>query len=293
VFADEIASGQKAAARNGMAASNPEEEAMYETINGIRMAYRDRGRDHETVLLLIHGFPLDSRLWDAQVAGLASRVRVIAPDLRGSGRSDVPPGPYSVDQHAGDLLSLLDHLGIRRAVVGGLSMGGYIAFAIWRRHPERVRALVLADTRAEPDSPQTRAGRDASAARVREIGPAEFAEEMLPRIMAPASMENPRLRSRALHMMAAQSSDGLVGALGALRDRHDSRPLLPGITVPVLVIVGRQDILTPPADARIMAAAIPGARVVEVPGAGHLSPLENPRAVNAALRAFLREVAAA
>jgi 3-oxoadipate enol-lactonase len=266
---------------------------MYANVNGIRMAYRDRGRGHETALLLIHGFPLDSRLWHAQIVGLSSRVRVIAPDLRGCGRSDVPPGPYSVDQHADDLVSLLDHLGIRRAVVGGLSMGGYITFAMWRRYPERVQALILADTRAEPDSPQARANRDASAARVREIGPASFTEEMLPRIMAPASMEVPLVRSRALRMMAGQSSDGLIGALGALRDRPDSRALLPGISVPVLVIVGREDVLTPPADARAMAGAIPGARVVEVPGAGHLSPLENPRAVNAALRGFLREVAAA
>jgi 3-oxoadipate enol-lactonase len=255
------------------------------------MAYRDRGRGRETTLLLIHGFPLDSRLWDAQVAGLSSRVRVIAPDLRGSGHSDVPPAPYSVDQYADDLLALLDRLGIERAIVAGLSMGGYIAFALWRRHPERVQALVLADTRAEPDSSQGRANRDASAARVREIGPAAFAEEMLPRIMAPANVKDPRVRGRALRMMAAQSADGIVGALGALRDRPDSRALLPSITVPVLVIVGCEDSLTPPADARTMAGAIPKARVIEVPRAGHLSPFENPRAVNAALRAFLGEVA--
>jgi 3-oxoadipate enol-lactonase len=266
---------------------------MYASVNGIRMAYRDRGRGCETALLLIHGFPLDSRLWDAQLAGLSSCARVIAPDLRGSGKSDVPPGPYSVDQYAGDVVGLLDNLGIRRAVVAGLSMGGYIAFALWRRHPELVRALVLADTRAEPDSPQGRASRDASAARVQEIGVAAFAAEMLPRIVAPGSVENPRIRGRALRMMAAQPVEGIVGALGALRDRPDSRALLPDFTVPTLVIVGSEDSLTTPADASAMTGAIPGARMVEVPRAGHLSPLENPRAVNAALREFLREVAAA
>jgi 3-oxoadipate enol-lactonase len=265
---------------------------MYATVNGIRMAYRDRGRGREMTLLLIHGFPLDSRLWDAQVAGLSSLVRVIAPDLRGSGRSAVPPGPYSVDQYAGDLVGLLDALAIRRAVVAGLSMGGYIAFALWRRHPERVLALVLADTRAEPDNPQARANRDTAIARVREIGPAAFAEEMLSRIMAPANVDDPLIKGRALRMMAAQPADGIVGALCALRDRPDSRTLLPGITVPALVIVGREDSLTTPAEARAMADAIPAARIVEVPRAGHLSPLENPRAVNAALRAFLGEVAA-
>lgn len=266
---------------------------MYATVNGIRMAYRERGRDHRMALLLVHGFPLDSRLWDAQIAGLSSRVRVIAPDLRGSGKSDVPPGPYSMDQYADDMAGLLDGLGIRRAVVAGLSMGGYIAFALWRRHPERAQALVLADTRAEPDSPQARANRDAAAIRVREIGPAAYAEEMLPRLLAPANLDTPRIRERALPMMAGQPVEGTAGALGALRDRSDSRALLPGISVPVLVIVGREDSLTPPADARAMADAIPGARLVEVPRAGHLSPLENPRAVNAALREFLREVAAA
>lgn len=265
---------------------------MYATVNGIRMAYRDRGRDHKTALLLVHGFPLDSRLWDAQIAGLSSRARVIAPDLRGSGRSDVPPGPYSMDQYADDMAGLLDGLGIRRAIVAGLSMGGYIALALWRSYPERVQALALADTRAEPDSPQARANRDAAAIRVREIGPRAYAEEMLPRLLAPVSLDDSRIRERALRMMAAQPASGIVGALGGLRDRPDSRALLPGISVPALVIVGREDSLTPPADARAMADAIPNARLIEVARAGHLSPLENPRSVNAALREFLRGVAA-
>jgi 3-oxoadipate enol-lactonase len=265
---------------------------MYATVNGIRMAYRDRGRGHQTTLLLIHGFPLDGRLWSAQLSGLASMTRVIVPDLRGCGRSDAPPGHYTMDQYAADLVALLDSLGVLHAVVGGLSMGGYIAFALWRRHPERVRALVLADTRAEPDSPQGRANRDATAARIREIGPAAFAAEMLPRLVAPAGMENPHRKTDALRMMAAQPVEGLIGALGAMRDRPDSRELLYGISVPTLVLVGSEDGLTPPADARAMAGAIPGARVVEAPGSGHLSPLENPRAVNAALRRFLLEVSA-
>ncbi len=263
---------------------------MYATINGVRLAYRERGRRHGTALLLIHGFPLDSRLWDAQLRGLAPWVRVIAPDLRGSGRSEVPPGPYTMDQHADDLAGLLDHLGVRRAIVGGLSMGGYIAFAFWRRYPERVRALILADTKAEPDSPQARAGRDAAAARVGEIGPAAYAQEMLPRLLAPASLENLRVREQTLRILAAQPAEGIVAALGGLRDRPDSRPTLPGITVPVLVLVGEDDALTPPTDARAMAAAIPRAQTVLVPRAGHLSPLENARRVNAALRQFIEQL---
>jgi 3-oxoadipate enol-lactonase len=264
---------------------------MFATVNGIRMAYRERGRGHENALLLVHGFPLDSRLWGAQLAGLSSLARVVAPDLRGSGRSAVSPGPYGMAQHADDLATLMNGLGIRQAVVAGLSMGGYIAFALWRRYPGRVRALVLADTRAEPDSPQARTNRDAAIRRVPEIGVAAYAEEMLPRLLARSNAANSRIRERALRMMAAQPVEGVVSALGGLRDRPDSRDLLPSIAVPVLVIVGREDNLTPPADARAMADGIPGARLVEVPRAGHLSPLENPRAVNRALRAFLREVA--
>ncbi len=260
---------------------------MYATVNGIRMAYRDRGRGHETALLLVHGFPLDSRMWDAQVAALARLVRVVAPDLRGSGGSDASPGPYSMEQHADDLAALLDALDIRQAVVGGLSMGGYVAFAMWRRHPKRIRALVLADTRAEPDSPQGRANRDTTADRVRELGSAAHAEEMLRVALAPSSLDTPRIRERAFRIMSAQPVEGIVGLLGGMRDRVDSRALLATITVPALVIVGREDALTPPPGARAMAEGIPDARLVEVPRAGHLSPLENPRAVNAALRDFL------
>jgi pimeloyl-ACP methyl ester carboxylesterase len=260
---------------------------MYATVNGVRLAYSDRGQRHKTALLLIHGFPLDHRLWEAQSRGLSALVRVIAADLRGCGRSEVPAGPYSVEQHAADLAALLDYLEVRRAVVAGLSMGGYVALAFWRRHAERVQGLALLDTRAEPDAPPARAARDAAAARAQEIGAETFAQELLPRLLAPVSLARPRVVKRALAMMAAQPVEGIVRTLGALRDRPDSRPTLPTITVPALVLTGEADTLTPPADSAAMAAAIPHARQVIVPGAGHLSPLENPRAVNAALRKFL------
>ena len=119
---------------------------MFAQVNGLRLAYGDRGREHERVLLLVHGFPLDRRLWGAQVGALATMTRVITPDLRGHGKSQIVPGPFTMDQHADDLAALLDHLKIRRAVVAGLSMGGYVAFAFWRRYPARVQGLILADT---------------------------------------------------------------------------------------------------------------------------------------------------
>jgi pimeloyl-ACP methyl ester carboxylesterase len=192
-----------------------------------------------------------------------------------------------MDQHADDLAALLDHLGIRRAIVGGLSMGGYVAFAFWRRHAERVGALILMDTRAEPDGPQARANRDAMAARVQQIGAEALAKEMLPRLLAPDNLAVPHIVERALAIMTGQPVEGIVGTLGALRERADSRPTLPTITVPTLVLNGEADTLTPPADGATMVALIPNAQQVIVPGAGHLSPLENPRAVNGELRRFL------
>jgi 3-oxoadipate enol-lactonase len=266
---------------------------MDTTLNGVRIAYHDRGQRHGTALLLIHGFPLDHRIWAPQLAGLSVDVRVIAPDLRGFGRSEVAPGPLTMEQHADDLAALLDHLAIERAVVAGLSMGGYIAFAFWRRYRERVQALVLLDTRAEPDSPQARANRDAAAVKVRQAGSVAVASEMLPRLLAPASLSNRRIADRALTMMAEQPVEGVAGALAGLRDRADSRPALPTISVPTLVLVGEQDALTPPADAAAMAGMIPGARLVVVSRAGHLSPLENPRGVNRVMRDLLQELVAA
>ncbi len=267
---------------------------MIVTVNGAALACWTRGRRHPTALLLIHGFPLDHRMWAAQMAGLAAQVHVIAADLRGFGRSSASPvGPLTMDQHADDLAALLDHLEIGRAVVAGLSMGGYIALAFWRRHRQRVQALVLADTRAEADSPQARANRDAAAAKVREAGVGALADDMLPRLLAPANLTNPRLVAAMRAMMTAQPAATIIAALAGLRDRPDSRPTLPTITVPTLVVVGEHDALTPPADAAALAASIPGARLVVIPAAGHMSPLENPRAVNVALRRFLAAVAAA
>ena len=259
-------------------------------VNGIRLAYGDRGRGRETTLLLVHGFPLDRRMWAAQAGALVALARVVTPDLRSHGRSEIVPGPLTMEQHADDLAALLDHLGIQRAVVGGLSMGGYIAFAFWRRYPDRVQGLILADTRAEPDSAAAQAGRDAAMARVQRIGAAAYADEMLPRLLAPGSLANVKIAGAARKMMAEQPVDGIVGALNGLRDRSDSRATLPTIAVSTLVIAGEADMITPPADGQEMAALIPGARFAVVPKAGHLSPLENPVAFNAAVRAFLRSL---
>lgn len=166
-------------------------------------------------------------------------------------------------------------------------MGGYVAFAFWRRHPERVRALVLFDTRADADTPDGRANRDAAIARVQSDGAEAFAREQMQRLLAPASLANDQLAGRALAMMAAAPVAGTIATLQALRDRPDSLPTLPSISVPTLILGGEQDQVTPPPVLKVMAEGIPGARLLIVPNAGHLSPMEQPRTVNRALRTFL------
>lgn len=263
---------------------------MFARLNDITMAYQERRQVERPVVLLVHGFPLDSRMWAAQLEGLAGEARLIAPDLRGHGRSDAPPGPYTVDNHADDLAALLDVLDIERAIVVGLSMGGYVAFAMWRRHAARVAGLALLDTRAEPDTPAGRANRDAGIALIREQGVSALAGDLLPKVVAPVSLRDDALAGRVRTMMADQPALGMIGALGAMRDRPDSVPTLATITVPTLVAVGEEDQPTPPADGRKMAAGIAGAQMVVIADAGHLSPLENPAAINEALAALIRRV---
>ncbi len=257
------------------------------TVNGVRMMVRERGEAGGQTLLLVHGFPLDSRMWCEQLSGLAGRVRVIAPDLRGHGLSEAPHEPYSMEQHADDLAALLDHLDVKKAIVAGLSMGGYVTFAFWRRHPERVAGLALVDTRAEPDTPGGKASRDVAAGRVRETGPHVLVDEMMPRLLAPQNLADEKITAPLREMILSQPIAGLTGALRALRDRIDSTPTLATIAVPTAVIVGEADAITPPADAAGMAAQIPRAQLFVIPQAGHLSPMENPRPVNEALERLI------
>src|SRR5919198_1442877 len=160
---------------------------MLADVNGIKLAYSDSA-DGSPVVLLVHAFPLNRSMWDPQLGSLRARARVIAPDLRGFGASAAgPPGPLTMEQHGDDLAALLDHLGVREPVVYcGLSMGGYVGFAFWRRHRARVRALVLADTRATADSPEARQDRLALAAKAEAVGSAQPAiEALLPRLFSP------------------------------------------------------------------------------------------------------------
>ena len=259
---------------------------MWANINGINIYYEDKGQ--REAVLLVHGFPLNRTIWMPQVRALVPRYRVILADLRGHGRSDAPPGPYPMDLYADDLAALLDHLQVPRVVLGGLSMGGYIAFAFYRKYAPRVRALILADTRAGADTPEGRARREAGARLAEQEGAAAVAAQMLPNLLSPHTRaRRPALVARVQSMMVRTKPVGIVGAQRGMAQRPDSLPLLPTIAVPVLILVGEDDALTPPAEAERMAAAIPGARLVRISQAGHLPTLENARAVNRALRDFL------
>ncbi len=260
---------------------------MEAVIGGVRVAYQANGQENRPALLLVHGFPLDSGMWDAQLEGLADRARVIAPDLRGHGRSDVPPPPYSMEQHADDLAELLDTLGVRKAVVAGLSMGGYVTLAFWRRHPERVAGLALVDTRASADTPEVRDGRTATIERVRERGVQVLAEEMLPRMLTPENLAAERLVGAVREIMLRQPAAGMIAALAAMRERADETATLAGITAPAIVVAGEHDVITPPEIAVTMAKQIPEARSVLIMHAGHMSPMENPHEVNMALSELL------
>jgi 3-oxoadipate enol-lactonase len=257
------------------------------TVNGVALDVEVRGEG--PAVLFIHGYPLDRSIWTHQLAALDGWCG-IAPDLRGMGRSDAPDLGYSMETYAADLAALLDRIGVEEVVLVGHSMGGYIAFEFLRRWRDRVRGLVLVDTRAEPDTPDGKKARDAAAATAREQGAEAIAEAMLPKMLGASTLAGaPATVERVRSLMAATPVPGIAGALGAMRDRPDSTPMLPSLAgIPTLVLVGDEDEAIPPAQSRAMADAIPGASLVVIRSAGHLPTLERPVETSDALLAFLQ-----
>lgn len=238
-------------------------------------------------VVLLHGFPHDRTLWAPQLASPAPGFRYIAPDLPGFGDSVQLADP-SLDAWADWVATLLDALAIDRAVIAGLSMGGYLAFAFWRRHPGRVLALVLADTRPGADSDAARGKRREMQSLVIAEGPGAIADRMITGMVGKtARVERPAAVATIDAVMRRASVGGITDGLQALIDREDSTATLATITVPTLVLCGEEDALTPVAESRAMAAAIAGSRLALIPGAGHVSNIEAPEVFNALLSDFL------
>ena len=251
-------------------------------LDGRRLAYDDAGQGVPCVLL--HAFPLDRRMFGDLPARLGPRARVIAPDLRGFGDSELD-GPYSIADLADDVAGLLDHLRLDRAVIGGVSMGGYVALAFAARHARRLAGLVLADTKASPDSDEARAARDEAAALVRSQGVPAYVDKQL----APPAVgaQRPRTCATRCAACAARRRRRCWRAWSPCATVPIAEPSWPRSTWPTLVMVGTDDTVTPPSEAAAMATAIRKAVLVEIPGAGHLANLEQPTPFCQALSGFL------
>lgn len=246
------------------------------------------------VVVLLHGFPLDNSMWEAQRQTLGSMYRVIAPDLRGHGRSAAPEGIYPIDDMADDVVELLDALRIGEPVVlGGLSMGGYVALSIAARYPKRLRGLMLMNSRSAADTPETARVREDLAQQVEATGDVGIVvDSMLPRLFAPANLANrAELVSQMRGVMERTPARGVAGALRGMAVRPDRTGDLARMNVPTLVLGGAEDVLIPLDESRAMAATLPSAELVIIPDAGHLAPLENPSASNAAILRFLGSLA--
>ena len=239
-------------------------------------------------LLLLHAFPLNARMWEGELALAATGWHVIAPQLRGfdGGASDPPAA--SVDDYAGDIIDLLDALHVKQAVVGGLSMGGYVAFALLRAAARYVQGLILADTRSQADTPEGIAGRTRLLQLVQDKGASAVADDMIPKLLGETTRATrPAVVERVRSLALANSTDAIAGAIRALMSRPDSTPLLASIHVPTLIVVGEEDTVTPPAASEEMHRAIAGSQLVRIPQSGHLANLEQPALFHAALAAFL------
>jgi pimeloyl-ACP methyl ester carboxylesterase len=258
-------------------------------VRGIEMTFSDGGRDDHASVVLLHGFPFNHTMWREQSEALRATHRVVAPDLRGHGGTQVVSGPATMEEMARDVAALLDELRLSRVVLGGLSMGGYVALAFARLFPERVRALILADTRPQGDTEEGKRMREETAERALREGMRPVADAMLPKLLAPETIERrPQVAAHVRQMIMETEPAGAAAALRGMAVRHDQTEFLRAIVAPTLIIVGSVDVLTPPADAELMQREIHAARLAVIEGAGHVSNLEQPAEFNRALEGFLR-----
>jgi pimeloyl-ACP methyl ester carboxylesterase len=255
-------------------------------VNRVSISYRDEGEGKP--LIFLHAFPLSQRMWDDQVAAFSGTRRVITFDWRGFGESSLAESSSDMTAFADDLAALMDFLGIERAVICGLSMGGYAALSFLRTYADRLEALILADTRATADTDEGRRNRLAMTALVREDGPTAIVEQMTSRLLGAKSLRNnPGAVQRVRKMIEANRSEGIARALLGMAARPDSTALLSEIRCPTLIVVGQDDILTPPSESEAMAREIAGSKLAIIPGVGHLPNIEAPEEFNRILAEFL------
>lgn len=255
--------------------------------NTARLSYDDHGSG--PAVLLLHGYPLCRAMWRPQVRALTEAgFRVIAPDLRGFGHSPLPQGPVSMEAYADDLIALMDSLGLGRAVVVGMSMGGYVLFNLLERYPKRLAGAVFSVTRAAADDEAGKLRRSALAKEVTEGRPQAVVDAFKEILFAPRTLvDNPDLVAQVRGWLETTAPEGLIGGLLAMRDRRDGLALLPSIKVPALVIGAELDRAVPPEHSRTIAAGIPVAHLTILPGVGHMANLEAPDAFNGVLLRFL------
>lgn len=260
------------------------------TVHGVRMGYEEAGSG--TPVVCLHGFPLNHQMWREQLSGLSSHARIIAPDLRGFGATDVLAGSVTMEQFADDINALLDALQINEPIVlCGLSMGGYIAWSFTRKYRHRLKGLILCDTRAVADTPEGVTNRHRLVKLVLENGPQAIAAAMLPNLFARKTVEQRgEIVEFMRQMMLSNQAEGIAAALLGMAERPDVRSWLPSIDLPSLLVVGSEDKISTAAEMWEIAAAMPQAQLLEVPDAGHMAPLENPEPVNRAIIKFLQRL---
>lgn len=262
---------------------------MTEQRRSVPIAFNEYGQG-ETIVLL-HAFPLNCKMWEPQAKFLSESYRIITPDYPGFGRSPYPPAQPDMRFYAERILELLDKLELERVVLGGLSMGGYVAFACLGLFPERISGLLLANTRPEPDSEEVRENRKDMACRVSEEGVGVLIDLQMELLLSPTTLQNePLVVEQVKSMILESSPDGVVGALGAMRDRPDSTPLLSDIEVPTLVVGGEEDGISSPEVMGAMAEKISDAEHHTLSGAAHLSNLEAPGEFNSIFGEFLKKL---
>jgi pimeloyl-ACP methyl ester carboxylesterase len=258
------------------------------TVGDASFYYEESGKG--LPLVLLHGFPLDCRVWKKQREELGQLFHVITPDLRGFGKSQ-SAASFTMKSLADDVHALLAEIGALPCVMGGLSMGGYVLLEYVKKYPTDLRGLLLIDTRAEGDAPEGKEGRTKMVKLAQEKGSAAVAEQMMPKMLSPdADKHRPGVVKELRQIMESCPATTIAHALAAMRDRPDRSGELAAIKVPTLILVGDADAITPPAVAQSMADKIPGAQLVTIRGAGHMSPMEQPEQVNRAIMSFLGRI---